>query len=74
MTRAEMIGKNIREARKAKGMTQTELATTLGYTLRAVQNWEQGNRVPRVDVFGQIADVLGVDANFLIHGKKEEDK
>lgn len=40
-------GEQIRTARDAAGMTQQELATQLGVTLRTVGNWERGENIPR---------------------------
>lgn len=40
-------GEQIRTARDAAGMTQQELATQLGVTLRTVGNWERGESIPR---------------------------
>ncbi len=36
------IGANIMRARKAKGMTQMQLANALGISFQAVSNWERG--------------------------------
>lgn len=36
------IGKNIQNKRKAMGLTQDQLATTLGVSIAAVSKWETG--------------------------------
>jgi transcriptional regulator with XRE-family HTH domain len=58
------IGKRIKEARTAKGMTQIELAHAIGLTGdqagACVCRWESGVQEPRLDKLGIIADVLGV--------------
>lgn len=43
-----VTGADIRRMREAVGMTQTELADTLGYSCAMVCRWERGeHRVPR---------------------------
>ncbi len=37
------LGNNISERRKAKGMTQEELATNLGVSPQAVSKWENNH-------------------------------
>ena len=34
----------IKETRKALGLTQKELADKIGCSVRSIQNWEQGER------------------------------
>jgi transcriptional regulator with XRE-family HTH domain len=40
------IGRRISEARRESGMTQADLAATLGVTVRSIQNYESGVSVP----------------------------
>jgi transcriptional regulator with XRE-family HTH domain len=40
------IGRRISEARRESGLTQTDLAATLGVTVRSIQNYESGVSVP----------------------------
>lgn len=39
---------NVKEIRKERGLTQTQLADECGVTLRTVQNWENGGVIPEV--------------------------
>jgi transcriptional regulator with XRE-family HTH domain len=56
------------EARKEKGLTQEELAVTLGYSKATVSNWENGYSNPSlVDAF-KVARILDKDINFLFSG------
>lgn len=41
------IGQMIRDARIKKGMTQADLAETIGVSQGAVGQWEQGMTIPR---------------------------
>lgn len=59
------VQSKIREARKKKGLTQTELADILGKSLRMVQKYEADTSsktsvTPGLDVLNQIAEALGV--------------
>jgi transcriptional regulator with XRE-family HTH domain len=67
MTRTTMckIGKAIRAAREAQGMTQQELGTKLGYSEKTAQSfvcmWETGTRpVPRTKIMA-LCKLLGLD-------------
>lgn len=42
----EKIGKFIAQNRKAKKITQSELAEKLGVTDRSISNWENGKNMP----------------------------
>ena len=54
-----MLGANIRERRKAAGLTQAEFATTLGVKQAAVAMWETDRSVPKTDALPLIAKTLG---------------
>ena len=43
------VGKNIAALRRARGLTQAELAGQLHFTYQAVSNWERGVSVPDAD-------------------------
>lgn len=55
-----MIGEQIKAARKAKGVSQEELAVRLGVVRQTVSKWENGMSVPDADVLIQIAELLDV--------------
>ena len=59
------IGKRIKEARNALGLTQDELATILGVTKGAVANYENETSHPKEPIMYKMFDALNVDANFL---------
>lgn len=69
-----MIGKNIAELRKTKGMTLSQLAKRSNVSKSYLSNIERNvNQNPSIAVLEKIAVVLGVDVNFLI-GDKDEKK
>ena len=70
----EKIGKFIAENRKAKKITQSELAEKLGVTDRSVSNWENGKNMPDLSLFKPLCDILGITINELMSGEKINDK
>lgn len=55
--------KQIQIAREAKGLTQEELARSVGVSKTAVANWESGENVPRLPKLQAIEAVLGATFN-----------
>jgi len=66
----EKIGKFIAQNRKAKHITQSELAEKLGVTNRSVSNWENGRNMPDLSLFKMLCDILDISINELISGEK----
>lgn len=62
------IGKNIRQLRCKRNMTQDELAEALFVTRQTVSNYETGKSRPDVEMLIKISDVLGTDIQQLIYG------
>src|SRR5436309_2230554 len=54
----------LKELRKAAGLTQGDLAKTVGVTQPAVSAWERGTPVPE-PLLVQVAAALGVDLSLL---------
>lgn len=52
--------------RKIAGLTQIELGKKAGVTTRAIQNYESGSRIPRLDVLSKLAYALEVDVDDLV--------
>ncbi len=57
-----IIGQRIRQFRKEKGLTQTELAENLGKSLRVVQKYEKGQIDLSLSVISDIAKALDVSS------------
>ncbi len=68
------IGKNIRDLRESKGLTQEELAVRLFVTRQTVSNYETGKTRPDVDMIMRIAEVLDADANTVFYGRPVDDR
>jgi len=64
------VGTFIATARKAKGLTQSELAEKLHVTDRAVSKWECGKGLPDSSLMLQIGEILGISVTELLCGEK----
>lgn len=61
-----MLHEQIKALRKAKGMSQEDLAVQLHVVRQTVSKWENGLSVPDADVVLRIAEVLGVSVSQLL--------
>jgi HTH-type transcriptional regulator/antitoxin HipB len=57
---AQEIGRRVREARRAQGLTQEEVALAANVATRALHYIEHGHIRPRVDTVQRILSVLGM--------------
>lgn len=60
----------LKELRKQRGLTQSDIASALHVVQAAVSQWETGRVTPEADKISQLADVLGVSIDVLM-GKQE---
>ena len=61
-----MLNENIKALRKAKGLSQEELAVRLNVVRQTVSKWEKGLSVPDAEMVIQIAEALGTTAQVLL--------
>lgn len=61
-----MFAEYLKQARKAKKMSQVELAQRLGVTQQAVGKWENKKSTPDPNMVARIAEVLETTADFLL--------
>lgn len=61
-----MIGKRIKAAREAAGMTQEELAEVLDMSTTHISVLERGVKPPKLETLIRIANVLQVSADALL--------
>ena len=54
------------KARRAKGLTQGELAAKLGRSRAAIANWEVGNSLPELPMFVDLCKALKVKPNDIL--------
>ena len=62
----QTLGQKIAELRKAKNMTQLELANKLNITDKAVSKWERDISCPDINTFPKLAEILGVSVDELL--------
>lgn len=67
----EIVGRNIRLAREALGMSQTELAEKADVKQNTISNYESGQRSPGYQTLCLIANALGVTVVDLLNGVVE---
>ena len=63
---AKAVGQRIKAAREKKNMTQEDLTARIDISPTHVSVIERGTKIPRVDTFVSIANVLGVSADELL--------
>ena len=68
------IGKNIAELRKNRGMTQEQLAETLGVSSQTVSKWENEITMPDIMLLPVIAGCFDITVDELYGGRKMKDK
>ncbi len=66
----EKIGNFIMQNRKAKKLTQKQLADKLCVTDRAVSRWERGVGTPDISLLVSLGEILGVSVNEILLGEK----
>ena len=71
MTNMESLGQRIRNARKAKGMTQEQLASALYVSRQTVSGWENDRSEPDYETLMRIMELLDVNVG-LKEGTSEE--
>ena len=59
------VGKNIKQLRLHKKMTQSQLAERLGVSSQAVSKWEKDINAPDIALLPEIAKIFGVSIDDL---------
>lgn len=72
----DKISKFIKEKRKNKNLTQTELANILGVTEKAISRWETGRGTPDISLLIPLSNALNITVLELLNGEtiKDENK
>lgn len=68
----QKVGALLRELRKAKNITQEQLAETLGVSNRSVSRWENGNTLPDFDLLLELAKYYQVGVDEILNGERTE--
>ena len=62
----EIVGNKMQQFRESCGLTQEELATKSGISVKHISVLERGLKIPRLATFLKIAEVLGITPNDLL--------
>ncbi|MDO6353566.1 helix-turn-helix domain-containing protein [Caloramator sp. CAR-1] len=62
----QTFGERLRQLRKEKQMTGSELGKLLNVSKVAISNWENGNRFPDKDMLLKIAEIFNVSVDYLL--------
>ena len=68
-----MFSENLKSIRKAKGLTQDELAIRLNVVRQTISKWEKGLSVPDAEMLIKIAEVFEVSVSELLGAKIEDE-
>ena len=69
-----MLKENIKTLRKAKGLSQEELAIKLNVVRQTISKWEQGLSVPDAEMLIKLAETLDTTVSILLGEKISESK
>ena len=72
LTLRKTIAENLAYCRRAYGLTQAALASTLNYSDKSVSKWERGEGLPDVSVLVMLAEYYGITVNDLVMPRVEE--
>ena len=62
------IGKNIKQVRESKQLTQDDLAAKLFISRQTISNYETGRTRPDIETLIKLSSVLDIDIHVLIYG------
>ena len=65
------IGQKIIKLRAAAGMSQEQLAETLGVSRQSVSKWEMDQALPQIDKVLLLSELFGVSTDALLHDRTE---
>lgn len=68
----ENISFKLAELRKAKGLSQTELAVVCGVSKQAVSKWERSESIPDIEILLTLSKLYGLSMNEIIDDGKVE--
>lgn len=61
-----MLNETIQELRKARGISQVELAKNLDVSKQCVSNWENDNIQPSIEMLVKLANYFSVSTDYLL--------
>lgn len=68
---SKLVGIQIANLRKAKGLTQNDLGDRLGVTFQAVSKWERGETLPDTAILVDLANALETSVDNILTGGQQ---
>ena len=69
----QKTGRFLKELRKAKNLTQEQLAEKLNISGRTVSRWETGNNMPDISLLVELAELYDVSIPEIIDGERKSE-
>ncbi len=66
MINTSKLAQRIADARREKGLTQSELAAKVGVSAQAVSKWERAIACPDISILDELADAVGLSVTDLL--------
>lgn len=67
------VSRNLSALRKARGLTQGQLAEEFSYSDKSISKWETGEGLPDINVLADLAKFYGVTLDYLITEHHDEE-
>ena len=67
------VGQRLVEARRARGMSATDLAGIIGVSVQSVSKYENGHQTPKLEIFHTIASALNVPRAYFLRPPAQAD-
>lgn len=71
---AQTIGRRLKEAREAAGLSQRQVGAFIGVTAPQISYWETGARQVDLVSLTKLADLLGYDLSWFLRGEGKNRK
>jgi len=68
----KIVSRNLSMLRKARGITQGQLAERFSYSDKSISKWETGEGLPDLETLSELASFYGVTIDFLITEHPED--
>lgn len=65
-TTSKIVSENLTKLRKAKGITQVQLAQEFNFSDKTISKWESGESLPNIDTLHKLCDFYGITLNDLV--------
>ena len=65
-----VTGSTIRQLREGRGLTQAELAETIGVSSKTISKWETAKGLPDITLLQPLAQALGISVIELMNGEQ----